>query len=400
MKSFPHRSFLLKYIFNCLILIELLFNYHSPVFGQSVTKKKTFTVVIDPGHGGKDPGTVWKKVYEKDIALGIALKFGNYIKNNLPDVKVIFTRQTDVFIDLDKRAPVANKNQADIFISIHVNSNDKNPRAEGTETYFMGSTKTEGNLDVARKENAAIRWEDDYATKYEGYSPDSPNSFILFSLLQNTHWKQSLQFANYVQTQFANHAKRTNRGIKQAGFLVLWRTAVPSVLIETGFLTNEEDRKTLTSNHGQDLLAAAIFKAFCNYKNDIENHSVSTNGKYQKDSLPISDDTEAPAGLPDSIVAGASEHTDIEKITTDFLVQIMSSKKPIPLNSHHFKGLKNVEEIRIDDYFKYAVGRKSSFHEVLEYSKVVRNYFPDAFIIAVRNGKIIPVKDALKEIKN
>jgi len=406
MKSLSYQSFLLKLIFKCFIVILLLCIFDIQLYGQHIPQKKAFTVVIDPGHGGKDPGTVYKKIYEKDIALAISLKLGNYIKKNLPDVKVLYTRQTDVFIDLDKRAPVANKNQADLFISIHVNSNEKSSKADGTETYFMRSGKAEGNLDeVAKKENAAIRYEDNYTQKYDGYDPNSPSSFIVLSLVQNTHWRQSMHFATYVQSQLDDYAKRPSRGVKQAGFLVLWRIAVPSVLVETGFLSNENDRKQLTSEHGQEVIAMSMFRALKNYKEEVENGSVaSTNNRHNKDSLPIVTKEDSLPSIPDTMIDNENSISDAEtnnnKVQIDFLVQIGSSKKAISLSSRNFKGLKNVEEFKSGDKYKYAVGRKSSYNEVVDYSKIVKHYFPDAFVIAVKDGKIIPVKEALKEIKN
>ena len=405
MKSLSYQSFLFQLIFKCFIVILLLCIFDIQLYGQHIPQKKAFTVVIDPGHGGKDPGTVYKKIYEKDIALAISLKLGNYIKKNLPDVKVLYTRQTDVFIDLDKRAPVANKNQADLFISIHVNSNEKSSKADGTETYFMRSGKAEGNLDeVAKKENAAIRYEDNYTQKYDGYDPNSPSTFIVLSLVQNTHWRQSMHFATYVQSQLGDYAKRPSRGVKQAGFLVLWRIAVPSVLVETGFLSNENDRKMLTSEHGQEVLAMSIFKAFKNYKEEVENGSVAiSNNGHKIDSLPIEPKADSLAYVPDTLLNkdnNTSDDNSNNKVQIDFLIQIASSKKPISTNSRNFKGLKNVEEFKASDRYKYAVGRKNSYNEVVNYSKVVKHYYPDAFVIAVKDGKIIPVKEALKEIKD
>lgn len=404
MKSFSYQSFLFQNRFKCFILI-LLFTYNEVnLKAQHNLHKKAFTVVIDPGHGGKDPGTVYKKIYEKDIALSIALKLGNTIKKNLPDVKVLYTRQTDVFIDLDKRAPVANKNQADLFISVHVNSNEKSSSANGIETFFMGAAKSDENREVAQKENAAILYEDNYSSKYEGYDPNSPNSFIALSLVQNTHWKQSLHFASYVQAQVNSYAKRPDRGVKQAGFLVLWRTAVPSVLVETGFLTNESDRKILTSEQGQELIANSIFRAFRNYKEEVESGSAgSTNGKHTTDTLPVAKPAE-PSTKEDTAVEADNKKNDNQgdnpQPSIDFLVQITSSKKPIALKSRNFKGLKDVEEIKVGTLYKYATGRRQSYKEILEYCKTVKNYYPDAFIIATKEGKIIPVKEALKEIKD
>jgi N-acetylmuramoyl-L-alanine amidase len=367
------------------------------VHGQNTLKKQITTVVIDPGHGGKDPGTVVKKVYEKDIVLAIALKLGNYIKKNIPDVKVIYTRSTDVFIPLEERAEIANKNQADLFISIHANWN-KNTEAHGTETYAMGLSKAKDNLEVAQKENSVILLEEDYTMKYQGYDPNSPESYIIFSLFQNKYIEQSLNFASYVQTQFKEKAQRHDREVKQAGFLVLWKTTMPSVLIEVGFISNPQEQKFLLSPYGQDLIASAIYRAFKNYKNDIENRSVyATTDNTEPNTDTLIEGNEPVKLKNDDTLANTDTASDNN---VEFLIQISSSKNSISLNSDFFKGLPNVEEFKSESNYKYAVGRKSRYEEVVEYSKIVKNYFPDAFIIAVRNGKIIPLKEVLKEIKD
>ena len=379
----------------CFLISSGLLNNNN-CYGQS--KKKISVVVIDAGHGGKDPGAQGNKVNEKDVALGIALKLGSLIKNNIPDVKVIFTRETDVFIELFQRAEIANKNQADLFISIHANSNP-NSIPFGVETYFMGEAKTKDNLEVAKKENAVILIEDNYSSKYEGYDPKSSESFIMFSLFQKAYQAQSLNFASYVQDQFQDHAQRINRGIKQAGFLVLWKTVMPSVLVETGFISNPEEAKFLKSEQGQHILATSLYKAFKKYKFDIENRSMFVSNNHgHKDSAIASKSYFVNDTIKKS--EPSSPDTSDARPVLEFLVQIASSKKSIGVRKENFKGLDHVEEIKVNDSYKYAVGRKTSYAEVYEYSKIVRNYFPDAFIIACRNGKIIPVREALKEIKN
>jgi N-acetylmuramoyl-L-alanine amidase len=397
MSRVSYPMFLFKVIFKCFILILLMFNFQASISAQPVAKRKIATIVIDAGHGGKDPGTLWKRVHEKDIVLSIALKLGNYIKHSFPEIKVIYTRKTDVFIELNDRALIANKNQADLFISIHANSNEKSTTANGTETYVMGLTKSEENLSVAKKENAVILLENDYSSKYDGYDPNSTKSFIIFSFLQNAFLDQSMNFASCVQKQF-KAAGRGDRGCKQAGFLVLWKTTMPSVLIETGFVSNEEDRKLLTSEEGQNLEAISIYKAFCNYRSNIERHSITGINYRVKDTMPA---VSIPP-VADTTIRAVTDTTADNSVEGEvsFLIQISSSRRPLPLNSQKFKGLKNVEEIKSGDNFKYVVGRKQSYNEVLEYSNAVKNYFPDAFIIAMKNGKIIPLKEARKEIKD
>lgn len=235
----------------------------------NVRKYRVRTVVIDAGHGGKDPGTHGKKNNERDITLPIALELGKLIEEYQPEVKVIFTRKTDVFIPLDERAAIANRNNADLFISIHCNAISK-AAMHGTETYCMGAHVNKGNLDVAKRENSTILMEKDYLQKYDGFNPKSPLAHIFFSNMQSAYITNSLRFASHVEEQFAGRGGRTSRGVKQAGFIVLWKTAMPSALIETGYLTNTEEEKYLASEKGQVYLASAIYRAFRDYKAEME----------------------------------------------------------------------------------------------------------------------------------
>ncbi len=230
---------------------------------------KVRTVVIDAGHGGKDPGTLGKITREKDVVLKIALKTGKYIEANLPDVNVLYTRKTDKYVDFQARADVANKNKADLFISVHANS-IVGANAYGTETFVMGLHKDNSNFEVAKRENSVILMDENYKEKYEGFDPNSPESYILFSLNQSAYQENSLKFAQRVEDQFKNRVGRSSRGVKQAGFLVLWMTTTPSVLIETGFLSNSKEEGFLASENGQDLIASGIYRAFKDYKTEIE----------------------------------------------------------------------------------------------------------------------------------
>lgn len=400
MKSALNMLFFKYSVLRFALILGLVFIAAFNLSAQNNIKKTISTVVIDPGHGGKDPGAVTKRVREKDIVLAIALKVGEYIKQNLPDVKVIYTRSTDVFVPLEQRAEIANKNQADLFISIHANKTDHSaPR--GAETFAMGLSRVDQNLEVAKKENAAILYEDNYEEKY-GYDPNSAESYIIFSYVQNTYLHQSLDFANSIQHEFTNTAKRANRGVKQAGFLVLWKTAMPGVLIEAGFISNPDEEKYLASERGQTQIATSIYRAFKNYKQQIESRS------YYGNSEPLKEDTSgkvvADADTKDTILTEDSlteqPQTSNKKEDIEFSIQISASKSPLSTNSSFFKGLKNIETFRSSTGYKYAVGRKKTYSEIIEYSKVVKNYFPDAFIIALRNGKIIPLKEALNEINN
>jgi N-acetylmuramoyl-L-alanine amidase len=346
---------------------------------------KIKTIVIDPGHGGEDPGALGKIAKEKDIVLAVALKLGQIINQNNSNIKIIYTRNTDVFIPLYERADIANKNHADLFISIHANANH-NSEVYGAETYAMGLYTSEKNLEVAKKENAVITLEKDYTTKYEGYDPNSAESFIIFSLMQNTFLEQSLEFASYVQEQFVKSAQRTDRGVKQAGFLVLWKTTMPSVLIETGYISNPKEEKYLISKTGQEELANSIYKAFINYKNTIESRNTATKPFDSK----------------------SADHSDTVKNNDSicFKIQITSSKNQLNLDNiffkpcHNIKGNPHVEEYYSNNTYKYTIGNMSSYQEIIEFNKEVRQYFPDSFIVAIKNGKIIPIGDAIKQTNN
>jgi len=362
-----HKQLLLLFIFNIFLF--------SVGFSQINESYSIKTIVIDAGHGGIDPGTSGRKVKEKDIALAIALKLGTYIEENLPNVKVIYTRTKDVFVALDERSDIANRNKADLFISIHVDG-WHDPKVYGTSTHVMGLHKTEQNLELAKKENSVILLEEDYTNKYEGFDPTSSESYIIFSFLQNTYLEQSLNYASFVEQEFETRALRKSRGVKQAGFLVLWKTTMPSVLIETGFLTNPREERYLSSNDGQEYIASAIYRALKNYKKTIE----------EKSSFVAKIDSSMIEPESDSIL---------------FKVQIASSGNSISKESDFFKGFENVEEFRINNTFKYTIGSATDFEKIVAYKKIIEEKFPDAFIIAVnKSGNIIPLNEALKLINN
>jgi N-acetylmuramoyl-L-alanine amidase len=252
--------------FTVLLLAITLLNSSSTVVGP---KYKVDVIVIDAGHGGKDPGTQGKYAKEKDIALKIALKLGKHIEDNLKDVKVVYTRKTDTYLPYYERPKIATKHKADLFICIHANSNP-NAKAHGTETYVMGLAKEEKNFEVAKRENSVILLDENYKEHYEGFDPESPESYILFSLTQTAYLESSLSFAHKIESQFKEKAGRYSRGVKQGPFWVLWSTATPSVLIETGFLSNPTEEKYLLSSQGQDAIALGIYRAFKEYKSEVE----------------------------------------------------------------------------------------------------------------------------------
>jgi N-acetylmuramoyl-L-alanine amidase len=367
---------------NWLLTILFIFLY-STTYSQKEEQPKHWTVVIDAGHGGQDDGTSGKQSKEKDIALSISLKLGTLIKDNLPGVNIIYTRERDVFIPLNERADIANKNKADLFISIHCNGNT-NTEASGTETYAMGLHKTDENLEVAKLENSAILFEEDYTTKYEGFDPNSAESYIIFTFLQNTFLQQSLNYASFVQDQFETRAQRKNRGVKQAGFLVLWKTTMPAVLIEVGFLTNPKEELFLITNEGQEYIASAIYRAFKDYKRIIE----------EKSHYNTVVDTPITKPITDTIISNAVIDSSVQ-----FKVQIASARNPIVINSDYFKGLTNIEEHKFDNMYKYTVGSSGKYNDMVEFKKTIEDKFPDAFIIAIeKSGKQISLSEAFKKV--
>ena len=246
-----------------------------PLCALAQKGEKIQTIVIDAGHGGKDTGALGKNSKEKDLNLSVALKFGNYIKENLPDVKVVYTRDTDKFVELSERAAIANRNNADVFVSIHCNSTEGTTTARGAETFVMGESKNEKNLAVAKKENAAILLEDN-TDAYNNFDPNSTEAYIIFSLTQSLYQSQSLDLAGKVQKQFVNKG-RHDRGVQQVGFLVLWKTSMPSILVELGFINNAKEEQFLNSEKGQNQMALALYRAFEEYKREFEaeNHTSS-----------------------------------------------------------------------------------------------------------------------------
>lgn len=255
-------------------LVIFLFVAATPPTSKKIYKKSISTVVIDAGHGGHDPGCLSNGVREKEVTLAIALSLGAKIKEQMPDVKIIYTRSSDKFVELWERAAIANRNNADLFISIHCNAT-KNPSIHGTETFAMGLHKADDNLDVAKRENDVVLLEDNYIQRYEGFDPSSPESHIYFSLFQNAYMDQSIKLAAGIEKEISSGINRPSRGVKQAGFVVLWKTKMPSILIESGFLSNKTDREYLNSAKGVDEISSAIANAVSNYKKSFE--AVSSN---------------------------------------------------------------------------------------------------------------------------
>lgn len=389
-----------------LKIVILLFALVSPYMAVADRLGFVNTVVIDPGHGGRDPGAVGRRVKEKDVVLSISLKLGEMIRQNMPDVKVVFTRTTDTFVELHRRAQISNQNQADLFISIHCNSS-RDSRAFGTETFVMGLHRTEANLEVARKENAAILFEENYKEIYDGYDPNSPESSIIFSLFQNAYLNQSLSMASLIQDQFRETTRRTDRGVKQAGFLVLYRVTSPSVLVEAGFLSNPNEEAFLASEDGQRKIAQAIFNAFREYK--VAQDKIARDAE----KLRLAQTNPAPArNAQASNPTAAGENTSNPTVNTQprnpvqreavqtaqqvtFRVQVAVSKVKRPLDAPEFRGLKQVEEYFHEGLYKYTSGMEPTFEAAVALQNQIRRAgFKDAFVVAFKNNQRIPIAEA------
>ena len=381
------------------------------------------TIVIDAGHGGHDPGCLGSSSQEKHICLSVALKLGKLIKAYFPSVNVIYTRNKDVFVKLHERANIANKNKADLFISIHANS-AQNKSAYGTETYVMGTKYTDRNLELSKRENSVILMEKDYEKNYDGYNPNSPLSNILMGLYQQEYLQSSINFATKVEHQFKTRNNRHSRGVRQRVLLVMYRTTMPSVLIELGFLTNKSEEVLLKDKIGQSETAAAVFRAFVEYKREMEGYNpseiIAEEAKLfsQLDSMIInvlnvkmdeekSNEQQKKIELTKDSIAkvikiqkAEEARKEIEKRNPKnnevlFRVQITSSSKKIPLNSRKFKGVKDVFEYKSGEVFKYAVGNCVTQEEAIELQKKVRQTsFNDAFVVAFYKGNRVSVKKA------
>lgn len=356
-------------------------------------KEVPLRVVIDAGHGGKDPGNLGTgryKVTEKTIALKVSLLVGDYIQRAFPEVEVLYTRDDDTFVPLHERTKFANSKDADLFISIHCDAFTRES-AIGCGSYVMGPAKTEANLRMARKENAAILLEDNRSEHYGEFDPNSPEGLIELSLRQNAHIHQSLRFAQHVQDQMRERVGRTDRGVKQAPFWVISFTTMPSVLVELGFLTNKEEEDFLNSKQGQDYMASAIYRAFKQYKSDIETveNALKTHTEEQEP---------APAS---SIDSAESKTSEVESDKPTFKVQLLSSSKPVEIKPENFMGLENVQLYRDNGSYKYLYGNASGYEEAKNLQKDVRKIgYKGAFIVAFDSaGQRMALEQAIEETK-
>ena len=367
------------YIYGIAML--LLFNISLKV-NASESGPKTdgkWVIVIDPGHGGRDPGALGSISREKNINLAIAQKTAAYIRDNIRDSKVILTRDKDITVDLLERPKIANRNNADLFISIHTNwAGSKS--VTGAETWVMGLASSDENLQVAMKENEVILLEDDYSTKYQGFDPKSAESYIIFTLTQNIYQKQSIDLAVKIQKQFTDRIGRKDRGVKQAGFWVLYNTTMPSVLVETGFITSPAEEKYLNSSEGQDYMASAIYRACRDYLEEISERS----------SIKIEQAAETTAVKPVN-----NNITVVDEVL--FMVQVAAASAGTEIKPENFKGLTDIEEVNTGDRFRYVSGKFSDYSDAVKHRKKLEAIYPDAFVIAVKDNKILPLSQALEQ---
>ena len=398
----------------------------------SVSAKDKFTVVIDPGHGGKDVGAVGAISNEKSINLNIALALGNLIERNLSDVRVIYTRKTDVFISLKGRAEIANRAKADLFISVHTNSvpPTKTP-PQGFQVYTLGMHRAKDNLDVAMRENSVISLEKGYEKTYQGFDPNSSESYIMFEILQSANMEKSVELARLIQRLVCSKANRNDKGVHQAGFLVLRETSMPSCLIELGFITSNEEEQFLNSSRGIDLMARGIYEAFVEYKNIYDGKVTIPYRPSTKNQLPIenvlgrlSNNTKTPAEqveMPKRIKVVTQprttqtptvkhqrnreeRHTSLDEASASiplFKIQIFAINRELSLDSELFKGYKNISFEVDGSLHKYMIGANEDYYEILRLKEELKQEFPEAFIVAFKNGQRMNTGEAVKEfVKN
>lgn len=392
----------------CLVI------FFCPFSMQASAPVGKFTLVIDAGHGGEDPGCHGDRFKEKEVALAIALKFGRMVEKNCRDVEVVYTRKTDVFLELNERAAIANNNRADLFVCIHCNASP-NRKVFGSETYVMGLHKSKGNLDVAKRENAAILLEENYQKNYDNFDPNSDEANIIFTMYQNAFLEQSLDLASKIQYYYNEKACRINKGVKQAGFLVLWKTSMPSLLTETGFLTNPEEEKFLGSEKGQEHMALSLFLAFRKYKDEVmqkktaqaDSLELLPGCKTEKNgsSLPLNEELREEVKVEnDKMVSDAAHQLEVKETPAApegyFSVQFYGTPQHVKAKPAQLRGVKPDLVLDIGKGKKYFSGEFYRFEEAMEHQKKLRKKgFEDAFVVGIKGKKRIPAGELLNEQK-
>lgn len=376
---------------------------------------KKFTLVIDAGHGGHDAGAVGAISKEKNINLSVALAFGRLVEANCPDVKVVYTRRTDVFVPLQTRADIANRNKADLFISIHTNSLPKGRIARGAETYTLGMARADANLEVAKRENSVITYESNYKEVYEGFDPNRVESYIIFELMQDRYMQQSVELARLIQQQYTRHAGRNNKGVHQAGFLVLRKTSMPAVLTELGFISTPDEEQYLNSAEGVRQMSQSLYNGFVRYRST---HGTSAGGaRLIPDSAgkTTADEPSAPKGskaTPDSTTKepvkphNTADHTTTAKDTPDtkadgpvFKVQLFTTDRILSERDSRLKGLNPVSYYKEKGLYKYTYGETTDYAEARRLQRSIADRFPDTFIVAFRDGRRIDLSEARRHDK-
>lgn len=388
---------------------------------------KRFTLVIDPGHGGHDAGALGTISKEKNINLAVALRFGKYVEQNLPEVRVIYTRKTDVFIPLNERANIANRANADLFISVHTNALPAGKIARGFETYTLGMHRAKDNLDVAMRENSVISMEKDYQQRYQGFDPRSSESYIIFEFIQGKNMERSVELARMIQRGVCDGANRPDKGVHQAGFLVLRETSMPGCLIELGFITTPDEERLLNNDSRVDDIARGIYEAFAKYKNKYDK-SVSVPYR-AKDSEKVN----IPKIVPDQEPATKTrvvtrveqpkreetkpdqskrEVKEVKKLEPKrepkkaevadapvFKLQIFVGRRNLRKGDAHFKGETDYDSFQEGNLVKYTLGASTNYNEIYRLRKEKLDKFPEAFIIAFKNGQKYDVNQAIREFK-
>ena len=399
----------------------------------SLAANKRFTLVIDPGHGGHDAGALGAISKEKNINLAVALRFGKYVEQNLPEVRVIYTRKTDVFIPLNERANIANRANADLFISVHTNALPAGKIARGFETYTLGMHRAKDNLDVAMRENSVISMEKDYQQRYQGFDPRSSESYIIFEFIQGKNMERSVELARMIQRGVCDGANRPDKGVHQAGFLVLRETSMPGCLIELGFITTPDEERLLNNDSRVDDIARGIYEAFAKYKNKYDRSvSVPYRAKDSEDvNLPkiVPDQEPAPKTRvvtrgkqpkreeatpeqPKREVKKQEPKKDVKKQETKkevkkaevadapvFKLQIFVGSRNLRKGDAHFKGETDYDSFQEGNLVKYTLGASTNYNEIYRLRKEKLDKFPEAFIIAFKNGQKYDVNQAIREFK-
>ena len=390
----------------------------------SLAANKRFTLVIDPGHGGHDAGALGAISKEKNINLAVALRFGKYVEQNLPEVRVIYTRKTDVFIPLNERANIANRANADLFISVHTNALPAGKIARGFETYTLGMHRAKDNLDVAMRENSVISMEKDYQQRYQGFDPRSSESYIIFEFIQGKNMERSVELARMIQRSVCDGANRPDKGVHQAGFLVLRETSMPGCLIELGFITTPDEERLLNDDSRVDDIARGIYEAFAKYKNKYDKSvSVPYRAKDSEDvNLPKIVPDQEPAPKTRVVTRGKQSKREeatpeqpkreVKKLETKkdvkkaevadapvFKLQIFVGSRNLRKGDAHFKGETDYDSFQEGNLVKYTLGASTNYNEIYRLRKEKLEKFPEAFIIAFKNGQKYDVNQAIREFK-